>query len=66
VTDLTEPVEEPPPAEAVPQAVEPVEADDPHDALATQNTSLGWALFGLALLLFAGTWAIAFVYLAVA
>ena len=66
VTDLTEPLEEPPPAEPVPQPVEPVEADDPHDALGAKNTSLGWALFGLSLLLFAGTWAIALVYLAVA
>jgi hypothetical protein len=66
VTDLTEPLEEPQPAEPVPQPVEPVEAEDPHDPLAAKNTSLGWALFGLAVLLFAGTWAIAFVYLAVA
>ena len=34
--------------------------------LGRKNTSLGWALFGLSLLLFAGTWAVAFVYLAVA
>ena len=66
MTDLTEPVEEPPPSERVPQAVEPVETEDPHDALARRNTSLGWALFGLFVLLFAGTWAVAFVYLAVA
>ena len=66
MSDLTEPLEEPPPAERVPQPVEPVEADDPHDALGAKNTSLGWALFGLSLLLFAGTWAIALVYLAVA
>lgn len=66
MTDLTEPLEEPPPAEPVPPAVEPVESEDSHDALGAKNTSLGWALFGLSLLLFAGTWAIAFVYLAVA
>jgi hypothetical protein len=66
VSDLTEPLEEPPPAERVPQPVEPVDSEDPHDALSAKNTSLGWALFGLSLLLFAGTWAIAFVYLAVA
>lgn len=66
MTDLTEPLEEPTPTEPVPQPVEPVETDDPHDALGAKNTSLGWALFGLSLLLFAGTWAIAFVYLAVA
>ena len=66
MTDLTEPLEEPPPAAPVPQPVEPVETDDPHGALGAKNTSLGWALFGLSLLLFAGTWAIAFVYLAVA
>ena len=66
MTDLTEPLEEPPPAEPVPPAVEPVESEDSQDALGAKNTSLGWALFGLSLLLFAGTWAIAFVYLAVA
>jgi hypothetical protein len=64
VTDLTEPVEEPPPAEAVPEPAEPVEPEDPHGALARKNTALGWSLFGLSLLLFAGTWAVAFVYLA--
>ena len=61
MSDLTEPLEEPTPAEQVPPPVEPVESEDPHDALAAKNTSLG-----LSLLLFAGTWAIAFVYLAVA
>ncbi len=63
---LTEPVEEPPPAAAVPEPVDPVEPEDPHDALAKKNTALGWALFGLFVLLFAGTWALAFVYLALA
>ena len=66
MTDLTEPIEQPPPSEPVPAAVDPVESESPHDALARRNTSLGWALFGLVVLLFAGTWAIAFVYLAVA
>ena len=66
VTDSPNSSEEPPPAEPVPAAAEPVESEDPHDALGAKNTSLGWALFGLSLLLFAGTWAIAFVYLAVA
>jgi hypothetical protein len=66
VTDLTEPVEQPQPTEPVPQPVEPVEAEDPHDALARKNTSLGWALFGLFVLLAAGTWAVALVYLEVA
>ena len=66
MTDLTEPLDEPSPSEPVPEAVDPVEPEDPHDALAHKNTTLGWALFGLFVLLFAGTWAIAFVYLAVA
>ena len=66
MTDLTEPVEQPPPSEPVPEAADPVEQESPHDELARKNTSLGWALFGLSLLLFAGTWAVAFVYLAVA
>ena len=66
MTDLTEPVDQPPPAEPVPEAADPVEPESPHDALAGKNTSLGLALFGLFVLLSAGTWAIAFVYLAVA
>jgi hypothetical protein len=66
VTDLTERVEQPEPSEPVPQPVEPVEAEDPHDELARKNTSLGWALFGLFVLLSAGTWAVALVYLNVA
>lgn len=64
MTDLTEPVEEPPPTEAVPEPAEPVEPEDLHGGLARKNTALGWSLFGLSLLLFAGTWAVAFVYLA--
>ncbi len=58
---MTEPVEGPPPPEAVPPPAEPV---DPEVELARRNAVLGWALFGLFLLLFAGTWAIAFIYLA--
>jgi hypothetical protein len=58
---VTEPVEEPPPAEVVPKPVEPV---DPELEIARKNAVLGWALFGLALLLFAGTWAVAYIYLA--
>jgi hypothetical protein len=50
----------------VPEAADPVEPEFPHDALARKNTSLGWALFGLFILLSAGTWAVALVYLAVA
>jgi hypothetical protein len=33
-------------------------------AVARKNTILGWALFGVFLLLFAGTFAVAFLYLA--
>ena len=66
MSDLTEPVEQPPPAEPVPRPVDPVEVEDPHEALARKNTSLGWALFGLFVLLSAGTWAVALVYLQVA
>jgi hypothetical protein len=58
---VTERVEEPSPAEAVPEPVEPV---DPERELARKNTLFGWALFGLFLLLFAGTWLVAFIYLA--
>ena len=58
---MTEPLESPPPAETVPAAVEPV---DPAREVARKNTLFGWALFGLFLLLFAGTWAVAYIYLA--
>ena len=64
MTDLTEPVEEPRPSDVIPTPVEPVDPDDPHRELARKNMLLGWALFGLFLLLFAGTWAIAYIYLA--
>lgn len=62
MTDLTEP--EPQPEAAVPQPSEPVEADDAHAELERKNTLLGWALFGLFVLLFAGVWAVAYIYLA--
>jgi hypothetical protein len=41
--------------------------NDPHEnpALARRNALLGWALFGIFLVLFGGTVAVAFVYLAV-
>lgn len=58
---MTEPVESPPPSEPVPEPVEPV---DPMREIARKNTVFGWALFGLFLLLFAGTWAVAYIYLA--
>jgi hypothetical protein len=57
---MTEPVEETRPPDV---AVAPVEPDR---ELAHRNNVLGVALFGLALLLFAGTFLIAFIYLAVA
>jgi hypothetical protein len=66
VTDLTEPVDEPRPTEPVPEAAEPVEPEDPHREVARKNALLGWSLFGLSLLLFAGVWAVAFIYLALA
>ena len=58
---MTEPLESPPPSEAVPPPVAPV---DPVRELARKNVAFGWALFGLFLLLFAGTWVVAFIYLA--
>jgi hypothetical protein len=61
VTDLTEPMDDPRPSEPVPQASEPA---DPAQELAHKNAVFGWALFGLFLLLFAGTWLVAFIYLA--
>jgi hypothetical protein len=64
VTDLTEPLEEPRSDTPVPAPQEPVEADDLHAELGRKNARLGWSLFGLSLLLFAGVWAVAYIYLA--
>ena len=56
---MTEPVPEMRPPDVT---VEPVEADR---ELAHRNNVFGLALFGLFLLIFGGTFVIAFVYLAV-
>jgi hypothetical protein len=56
---VTEPLPETRPPDFV---VEPVEADG---ELAHRNNVFGLALFGLSLLIFAGTFLIAFIYLAV-
>jgi hypothetical protein len=56
---VTEPVPETRPPDVV---VAPVE---PNDELAHRNNVLGLALFGLFLLILAGTFLIAFIYLAV-
>jgi hypothetical protein len=37
---------------------------DPHGELARKNVLLGWALFGLVLVIFAGSIGVALVYLA--
>ncbi len=58
---MTEQLEEPPPSSAIPAPVKPV---DPEREVARKNAVFGWALFGLSLLLFAGVWVIAFIYLA--
>ena len=56
--NLAEPLPEPRPPETTQEAIEP-------DAeLARKNNLWGWALFGVFLLLFAGTVGVAFVYLA--
>ncbi len=54
---MTEPVPEPPPPRTM---VAPV---DPALELARKNMAWGFALFGIFLLLFAGTVLVAFVYL---
>ena len=55
---MTEPLPEPRPPETTQEAVSP-------DAeLARKNNLWGWALFGVFLLLFGGTFGIALVYLA--
>jgi hypothetical protein len=55
---MTEYLREPP---ATPTVVTPV---DPTAALARKNLILGWALFALALAVFAGTIGVALIYLA--
>jgi hypothetical protein len=57
MSDLTEPVHEPLPPRTT---VEPV---DPSLALARKNMAWGFALFGVFLLIFAGTVLVAFAYL---
>jgi hypothetical protein len=54
---MAEPLPEPTPPETL---VDPVEAER---ELARKNILWGWALFGLFLLLFAGTALVAFAYL---
>ena len=55
---MSEPLPEPP----VPETEHP--PPDPHGALARKNMLWGWALFGVFLLLFAGTIGVALIYLA--
>ena len=57
MSDLTKPVPEPLPPQTT---VEPV---DPNLALARKNIAWGFALFGIFLLLFAGTVLVALAYL---
>jgi hypothetical protein len=54
---VTAPLPEPPPPRTT---YEPVEPDR---ELARRNMILGWALFGLALLIFGGTIGVALIYL---
>ncbi len=56
--NLAEPLPEPRPPETTQEAI------TPGAELARKNNLWGWALFGVFLLLFAGTVGIAFVYLA--
>jgi hypothetical protein len=55
---MSEPLPEPRPPEATHEAIEP------DAALARKNLLWGWALFGLLLVLFTGTFGVALVYLA--
>jgi hypothetical protein len=61
VTELTEPMDDPRPSDEVPEPIDPV---DPERELARRNARFGLGLFGLFLLLFAGVWLVAFIYLA--
>jgi hypothetical protein len=62
VTEAAEPLAEPLPEPAGPETRHP--PVDDHAALARKNLLWGWALFGLFVLLFAGTVVVALVYLA--
>lgn len=55
---MTEPVEQPIAGRAVHEPAEP------DRELARRNVAFGWALFGLVVLIFAGTIGVALVYLA--
>ena len=55
---MSEPLPEPRPPETTQEAV------SPDGALAARNNIWGWALFGVFLLIFGGTFGIALVYLA--
>ena len=57
---MTEPLFEPEPPR---ETFDPVEAER---ELARKNMAFGWALFGLFLLIFAGTVVVALIYLSVA
>ena len=57
---MTEPLVEPRPPDTT------VEPRDPDRELARRNLVFGWALFGLSMLLFAGTVVVGLIYLAVA
>jgi hypothetical protein len=58
---VSEPLPEPP----VPETEHPPpDPRDSHSALARKNMLWGWALFGVFLLLFAGTIVVALIYLA--
>jgi hypothetical protein len=54
---VTAPLPEPPPPRTTHEPVEP------DRELARRNMALGWALFGLALLIFGGTIGVALIYL---
>ncbi len=55
---MTEPVRQPPPSRGFAPPVEP------DRALARKNLRLGWTLFAISLVLFAGTVGVALLYLA--
>ena len=63
---MTEPVRDAEGAPApVPRSAEPINDPEANPALARKNLVFGWALFGVFVLLFVGTVAVAFAYLAI-
>ncbi len=61
---MTEPAADAQPPAAPPRPAEPINDPETNPALARKNMIFGWALFGVFVVLFAGTVLVALAYLA--